>query len=246
MIGSIAAVLFAAAITPGPNNLVVMSAAARGGLRGAGAPIAGIVAGTLVLVLAVQLGLNAVLAQWPAAVHVFRILAAGLLFYIGVRIVLSGWADKRASLQGDGRGLPLESMKLLVAMLALQIVNPKTWVDHLARCFLQRGGTVERAQAFAIESQADGGAVLTDGAVFKAQQVVVATGAHSKILAHSLGDEIPLETERGYNTTLPSGAVDLRTQLTFADHGFVVSKLDEGVRVGGSVELVGLKAPANF
>ena len=128
----------------------------------------------------------------------------------------------------------------------MNTVNPKTWVDHLARCFLQRGGTVERAQAFAIESQAYGVAVLTDGALFKAQQVVVATGAHSKILAHSLGDDIPLETERGYNTTLPSGAFDLRTQLTFADHGFVVSKLDDGVRVGGSVELGGLKAPANF
>ena len=128
----------------------------------------------------------------------------------------------------------------------MNTVNPKTWVDHLARCFLQRGGTVERAKAFAIESQADGVVVLTNGALFKARQVVVATGAHSKILAHSLGDEIPLETERGYNTTLPSGAFDLRTQLTFADHGFVVSKLDEGVRVGGSVELGGLKAPANF
>ncbi|MEO1023987.1 MAG: LysE family translocator [Pseudomonadota bacterium] len=128
MIGSIAAVLFAAAITPGPNNLVVMSAAARGGLRGAVAPIVGIVTGTLVLVLAVQLGLNVVLVQWPEAVHVFRVLAVGLLFYIGVRIVLSGWADKRTSLQDEGRGLPLESLKLLLAMLALQIVNPKTWV----------------------------------------------------------------------------------------------------------------------
>ena len=128
MIGSIAAVLFAAAITPGPNNLVVMSAAARGGLRSAVAPIVGIVTGTLVLVLAVQLGLNAVLAQWPEAVHVFRVLAACLLFYIGARIVLSGGADNSASLQDEGRGFPLESIKLLLTMLALQLVNPKTWV----------------------------------------------------------------------------------------------------------------------
>ncbi|MEO1564385.1 MAG: LysE family translocator [Pseudomonadota bacterium] len=128
MIGSIAAVLVAAAITPGPNNLVVMSAAAREGLRGAVSPIFGIVTGTLVLVLAVQLGLNAVLAQWPSAVHVFRILAAGLLFYIGFRIVLSGWSDNSVSLKDEGRSLPLSSIKLFVAMLALQIVNPKTWV----------------------------------------------------------------------------------------------------------------------
>ncbi|MEO1638627.1 MAG: LysE family translocator [Pseudomonadota bacterium] len=128
MIGSIAAVLFAAAITPGPNNFVVMSAAARGGLRSAVAPIVGIVSGTLVLVLAVELGLTAVSAQWPAAVHVFRFLAVGLLFYIGIRIVLSGWADNSASLQDEDQSLPLGGMKLLLAMLALQIVNPKTWV----------------------------------------------------------------------------------------------------------------------
>ena len=124
----IAAVLFAAAITPGPNNLVVMSAAVRGGLRGAIAPIVGIVAGTLALVLAVQLGLNVVLAQWPSAVHVFRFLAAGLLLYLGVRIALSGWFSASPDPEEDRHGQPAGNLKLLAAMLALQVVNPTTWV----------------------------------------------------------------------------------------------------------------------
>lgn len=128
MILSIAAVLFAAAITPGPNNLVVMSAAVRGGMRGAIAPIVGIVAGTLALVLAVQLGLNVVLAQWPSAVHVFRFLAAGLLLYLGVRIALSGWFSASPDPEEDRHGQPAGNLKLLAAMLALQVVNPKTWV----------------------------------------------------------------------------------------------------------------------
>jgi D-amino-acid dehydrogenase len=34
--------------------------------------------------------------------------------------------------------------------------------------------------------------------------------------------------------------------LTFADHGFVVSKVGSCLRVGGAVELGGLKAPPNF
>lgn len=61
-----------------------------------------------------------------------------------------------------------------------------------------------------------------------------------------LGDQIPLETERGYNTTLPKGAFDLRTHLTFGGHGFVVSKIAGGVRVGGAVELGGLTRAPNF
>lgn len=75
---------------------------------------------------------------------------------------------------------------------------------------------------------------------------MVAAGAWSHSLARTLGDKIPLETERGYNTTLPAGAFDLRTHLTFASHGFVVSRINGGVRVGGAVELGGLKLPANY
>lgn len=66
------------------------------------------------------------------------------------------------------------------------------------------------------------------------------------MLARFMGDDIPLETERGYNTTLPAGAFDLKTHLTFADHGFVVSKIGEGIRVGGAVELAGLKRPPDY
>jgi D-amino-acid dehydrogenase len=75
---------------------------------------------------------------------------------------------------------------------------------------------------------------------------VLAAGAHSHYLARGLGDRIPLETERGYNTTLPADAFDIRTQVTFGGHGFVVTRLTSGIRVGGAVELGGLSLPPNF
>ena len=80
----------------------------------------------------------------------------------------------------------------------------------------------------------------------RAPQVVLAAGAFSHRIARSLGDKIPLETERGYNTTLPADAVDLRVQITFGGHGFMVTKLDNNIRVGGAVELGGLDAPPNY
>ena len=79
-----------------------------------------------------------------------------------------------------------------------------------------------------------------------ARCVVIAAGAWSHRLARTLGERIPLETERGYNTTLPLGAFDLKRQLTFGGHGFVVTPLSSGVRVGGAVEFAGLDAPPNF
>lgn len=95
---------------------------------------------------------------------------------------------------------------------------------------------------------AEGGVELSlaDGSSLRARQAVVAAGAWSKSLTDPLGDAVPLETERGYNTTLPAGSLDLRRQLTFGGHGFVISKLASGIRVGGAVELGGLELPPNY
>lgn len=87
---------------------------------------------------------------------------------------------------------------------------------------------------------------LADGRSLATGQVVVAAGAWSRRLTDPLGDRIPLETERGYNTTLPPGAFDLRRQLIFGGHGFVVTPLSTGLRVGGAVELGGLDLPPNY
>ena len=85
-----------------------------------------------------------------------------------------------------------------------------------------------------------------DGRILAARTVVVAAGAWSHLLAGQLGDRIPLETERGYNTTLPSSAFDVKRQLIFSGHGFVITPLATGVRVGGAVELGGLQRAPNF
>jgi D-amino-acid dehydrogenase len=87
---------------------------------------------------------------------------------------------------------------------------------------------------------------LSDGTALRAKQVVVAGGAWSKRLTAPLGDDIPLETERGYNTTLPGYSFDLKRQLVFGGHGFVVTPLATGIRIGGAVELGGLSLPPNF
>ncbi|MCC5867406.1 MAG: FAD-dependent oxidoreductase [Gammaproteobacteria bacterium] len=125
--------------------------------------------------------------------------------------------------------------------------DPAQWLAHLAEVFRARGGQTERADVAALAG--DDGAVrvmLNGGDTRRADLVVLAAGAWSRHLACGLGDAIPLETERGYNTTLPAGAFDLRTHLTFADHGFVVSRVGDGVRVGGAVELGGLTRPPDY
>ncbi|WVT76174.1 FAD-binding oxidoreductase (plasmid) [Sinorhizobium chiapasense] len=126
------------------------------------------------------------------------------------------------------------------------IADPKLYTLALADHFRAKGGTIERAYVTALKP-VDGGVELTaDGKTRRADQVVLSAGAFSHQIARTLGERIPLETERGYNTTLPQDAFDLRTQVTFGGHGFVVTRLSTGIRVGGAVELGGLMLPPNY
>src|SRR5690606_19225828 len=127
------------------------------------------------------------------------------------------------------------------------IADPKLYVLALAAALEAKGATVGVGEVRRIAVGGNGvTAHLADGRALPAGQIVLAAGAHSHRIARSLGDRIPLETERGYNTTLPPGAFGLRCHITFAAHGFVASPLSTGIRIGGAVELGGLDLPPNY
>jgi glycine/D-amino acid oxidase-like deaminating enzyme len=126
------------------------------------------------------------------------------------------------------------------------ISDPALWVERLAQEFRERGGEIGIANVTGIRQQGDQVILHNDGADILTGRAVICAGAWSHHLARSLGHRIPLEAERGYNTTLPAGAFDLKTLITFAGHGFVVSRIGDGIRVGGAVEFGGLKLPPNY
>ncbi|MDP9836427.1 D-amino-acid dehydrogenase [Neorhizobium huautlense] len=127
------------------------------------------------------------------------------------------------------------------------IADPKLYTLALAEHFHALGGSIEIIEVKALQPVTDGVEISTaDGRKRSAAKVVLSAGAFSHRIAKTLGETIPLETERGYNTTLPADAFDLRMQVTFGGHGFVVTRLTSGIRVGGAVELGGLDLPPNF
>lgn len=127
------------------------------------------------------------------------------------------------------------------------VADPKLFGKAVWAYAGTKGARFEKATVSGVLAGPDGAALrLADGTERRAGAVLVAAGAWSHLLARQLGDAIPLETERGYNTTLPVGAFDLKRQITFTGHGFVVSPLVTGLRIGGAVELAGLKRPPNY
>lgn len=153
----------------------------------------------------------------------------------------------RADIERLQPGLAPQFRHAMYTPAGIQVNDPQGLTRAVADLVVTRGGTLQKGEVRDIVPHAEGAMItLADGATIIARTVVVAGGAWSKPLAARLGDPVPLETERGYNTTLPAQAFQLQRQLYFNDHAFVVTPLAEGIRVGGAVELGGLELAPNY
>jgi len=109
--------LLIAAITPGPNNLVVMRAAARNGWIAACPAVAGVVAGGLALLVVVAAGVGRVFSMWPwlrVAVEV-----GGALYL--------GWSGTRMIAAAGREVDPMAAPNGLAGLFVFQFLNPKGW-----------------------------------------------------------------------------------------------------------------------
>jgi len=119
-----AGLLLAAAITPGPNNLVVLREAGRGGMRDIAAAIAGIVLGGLALLTVVATGAGTLLATHAAWRWALAALGGAYMAWLGIRLLGSA-RDTTAVRAG---ALPTGALGLF----GFQFLNPKGWAMVLA------------------------------------------------------------------------------------------------------------------
>jgi D-amino-acid dehydrogenase len=126
------------------------------------------------------------------------------------------------------------------------VSDPKRIVDGL-RAWLQANGVAfVRGEASAVAVSGPPAVALADGRRLSAEKHEVAAGAWSGGLARGIGDPVLLESERGYNTTLPAPGVTLGQEVIFAERKFTATPLSCGLRIGGAAEFAGLSAPPNY
>ena len=76
-------------------------------------------------------------------------------------------------------------------------------------------------------------------------KIVVAAGVWSNMLARTIGDNFPLDTERGYHIVFENNNNLLTHPVGWAKTGFYMTPMKDGIRVAGTVEIAGLKKPMN-
>lgn len=110
---------------PGPGTLAVLAAAARGGMRGGYAALAGLMLGDWLLMAAAMIGVAALLATHPLLFKALQYLGVAYLFWIGLRLLLGGGSCGPVAPQGDvGRHFRLG--------LLITVTNPKAIVFYMA------------------------------------------------------------------------------------------------------------------
>lgn len=126
-------------------------------------------------------------------------------------------------------------------------VDPGGLVASLARAVVRDGGDVVRRRVTGFSL--DGGrlrAVRTPEGDIPADMAVVAAGAHSRPLAAALGDRVPLDSERGYHLMIRDPEAVPRVPTTDAEHKFVATPMEGGLRLAGTVEFAGLEAAPDW
>lgn len=128
------------------------------------------------------------------------------------------------------------------------ILNPLRYVQAMVDAFVRRGGTLARAEVRALHITPDGWSVKTGEAALDRQrwtQVVVAAGAWAPQLLRPLGMLLPVESQRGYHAQFAGARHLVGRTVVLADKKVFIAPMEGGLRVGGTVEIAGLKAPPN-
>lgn len=112
---------FAASITPGPNNLMLMASGANFGLARTLPHLFGVCLGFVAMLVLVGAGIAQVFATHPVALTVLKALAAAAMLVIAYKIATAAPTAERKA------GRPLR----FVEAALFQWVNPKAWAMAL-------------------------------------------------------------------------------------------------------------------
>lgn len=117
---SLLTVMVAAAATPGPNNLIVLTTSSRAGFRAALPSIAGVAAGSLVMLLVLWTGAALFVDLLPRLRLAIGALGCLYLAWLGLALIRHA---------GRGGGQVPGTLPTGAAPMALfQLLNPKTWM----------------------------------------------------------------------------------------------------------------------
>lgn len=142
--------------------------------------------------------------------------------------------------------VPVYKVGLLHTKTA-SVDSPGAVVKAYAKLFAGSGGEIRQSEVKAITQQGDVWRVqLADGAI-SSRHVVVSLGPWSADVLRPLGYRVPMAYERGYHREFKwNPARTLQRPIHDAEGGFLMTPMEQGIRVTTGVELTDRDAPSSF
>jgi threonine/homoserine/homoserine lactone efflux protein len=120
---ALAAFAFVAAITPGPNNLMLMTSGVKYGFGRTLPHLVGVILGFGLMIAVVGFGLDVIFERCPIALPTMRVAGSLYMLWLALRIAL---AKPIGEVEAGGRPIGF------LAAAGFQWVNPKAWVMALS------------------------------------------------------------------------------------------------------------------
>lgn len=139
LLAALAVFCFAASITPGPNNAMLLASGANFGLKRTLPHLAGVVLGFAALVLIIGAGLGALFAAYPVLHTVLKVLGGLYMLWLAAKI-----ARSKGMAGAEDAGKPITFLQAV----AFQWVNPKAYamaIGAVATYLPRDGGPADLA-----------------------------------------------------------------------------------------------------
>ncbi len=119
--------------------------------------------------------------------------------------------------------------------------NPRKILIKLFENFINKGGKFLKLNIQNIDFDEENPVLRTETQRFIFDKLVIACGAFSKRLTDKLHENIPLDTERGYHVHFKDYDHLISRPIVYANRGFGMTPMEQGLRVVGTVEFGGLE-----
>ncbi len=124
---------------------------------------------------------------------------------------------------------------------AMHARDPHGILKEIFKLFIKKGGKfIQEDVRSLVQIGTNQTIIKSEKKDYQFEKSVIASGAFSKTLTDQLGENIPLDTERGYHVHFKGMENLISRPVIFLDRGFGMTPMNQGLRAVGTVELGGL------
>ena len=123
--------------------------------------------------------------------------------------------------------------------------NPLFISKKIFENFLLRGGKYIKENVKNVSQKENSIELSLENKRIECDEMIICAGAWSNIIANMVGENFPLDTERGYHVLFETDQQLINRPIAWSESGFYLIQIEDGIRAAGTVEIAGLNKPPN-